>query len=68
MILLEGVIAPGNAPSVGKWLDLEMLLMPGGKERTEEEYRALFAGAGFHVTKFVPTKSPMFVIEAVKAH
>ena len=68
VILLEGVIAPGNAPSVGKWLDLEMLLMPGGKERTEEEYRALFAGAGFHVTKFVPTKSPMSVIEAVKAN
>src|SRR5579859_1708084 len=68
VILLEGVIAPGNAPSVGKWLDLEMLLMPGGKERTEEEYRALFAGAGFRVTKFVPTKSPMFVIEAVKAN
>jgi hypothetical protein len=68
VILLEGVIAPGNAPSVGKWLDLEMLLMPGGKERTEEEYRALFAGAGFRVTKFVPTKSPMSVIEAVKAN
>ena len=68
VILLEAVIAPGNAPSVGKWLDLEMLLLPGGKERTEEEYRELFAGAGFSATKFVPTKSPMFVIEAVKAN
>jgi hypothetical protein len=68
VILVESVIAPGNAPSAGKWLDLEMLLIPGGKERTEEEYRALFAGAGFRVTKFVPTKSPMFVIEAVKAN
>jgi len=67
VILLEGVIAPGNAPSVGKWLDLEMLLMPGGKERTEEEYRALFAGAGFRVTQIVQTKSPLSVIEAVKA-
>jgi hypothetical protein len=68
VILLEGVIAPGNAPSVGKWLDLEMLMFPGGKERSEEEYRALFAGAGFRVTKFVPTKSPQLVIEAVKAN
>ena len=68
VILLETVIAPGNAPNTGKWLDLEMLLIPGGKERTEEEYRALFAGAGFRVTKFVPTKSPMSVIEAVKAN
>ncbi len=68
VILLEVVIAPGNAPNAGKWLDLEMLLIPGGKERTEEEYRALFAGAGFRVTKFVPTKSPMSVIEAVKTN
>jgi hypothetical protein len=57
----------GNAPSVGKWLDLEMLMLPGGKERTEEEYRALFAGAGFRVTRVVQTKSPLCVIEAVKA-
>jgi len=68
VILLEGVIAAGNESSLGKWLDLEMLLMPGGKERTEEEYRELFAGAGFRVTKFVATKSPIFVIEAVKAN
>ncbi len=68
VILLEGVIAPGNEPSLGKWLDLEMLLMPGGKERTEEEYGALFAGAGFKVTRFVETKSPLSVIEAVKAN
>lgn len=68
VILLEGVIAAGNEPSLGKWIDLEMLLLPGGKERTEEEYRALFAGAGFRATQFVKTKSPMFVIEAVKAN
>jgi hypothetical protein len=45
-----------------------MLLLPGGKERTEEEYRALFAGAGFRVTRVVETKSPLCVIEAVKAN
>ena len=66
-ILLESVIVPGNDANLGKWIDLEMLLLPGGRERTEEEYRALFAGAGFRVTRFVPTKSPMSVIEAVKA-
>src|SRR5882724_435983 len=68
VILLEGVIAQGNAPNLGKWIDLEMLMLPGGKERTEEEYRALFAGAGFRVTRFVETKSPLGVIEAVKAN
>jgi hypothetical protein len=64
VILLEGVIPPGNEPGFGKILDLEMLVMPGGKERTEEEYRALFAGAGFDLTRIVPTESPLSVIEA----
>jgi hypothetical protein len=64
VILLEGVIPPGNEPGFGKILDLEMLVIPGGKERTEEEYRALFAGAGFNLTRIVPTHSPLNVIEA----
>jgi len=68
VILLEGVIAPGNAPHLGKWIDLEMLLLPGGRERNEDEFRALFAGAGFQVTRFVETKSPLSVIEAAKAN
>lgn len=68
VILLEGVITPGNEPHFGKWLDLEMLLLPGGRERTEEEFRTLFADAGFRVTRIATTKSPICVIEAVKAN
>jgi hypothetical protein len=64
VILLEGVIPAGNEPGFGKILDLEMLVMPGGKERTEAEYRALFAGAGFELTRVVATESPLNVIEA----
>src|SRR3954454_9513676 len=64
VILIEGVIPPGNEPGFGKILDLEMLVMPGGRERTEEEFRALFAGAGFELTRIVPTQSPLSVIEA----
>jgi hypothetical protein len=41
-----------------------MLVMPGGRERTADEFRALFQRAGFTVTKIVPTKSPLSVIEA----
>ena len=43
-----------------------MLLIPGGKERTEEEYRDLFAEADFELSKIVPTGSEVSVIEAVK--
>jgi hypothetical protein len=64
VILLESVIAPGSEPDFGKIIDLEMLLMPGGRERTELEFRDLFERAGFTLTRIVPTKSPLCVVEA----
>ncbi len=63
LILLESVVAPGNQPDFAKLIDLEMLLMPGGRERTELEFRDLFARAGFELTRITPTKSPLSVIE-----
>jgi hypothetical protein len=57
LVLVEMVIPPGNEPSPGKLLDLEMLVIASGKERTEEEYAELFAGAGWKLTQIVPTKS-----------
>lgn len=64
VILLESVLPAGNAPDLGKIIDLEMLLMPGGKERTADEFEALFTRAGFELTRIVPTQSPLSVIEA----
>ena len=65
VMLLEIVIPPGSAPHLGKVIDLEMLAMPGGKERTEKEYAELFARAGLKLTGVAPTKSPFSVIEAM---
>jgi hypothetical protein len=64
VILLEAVLQPGNQPDLGKLIDLEMLMMPGGRERTEAEFEALFARSGFALTRVVPTESPLSVIEA----
>jgi len=66
VILFESVIADGAAPDLGKFIDIEMLAWPGGKERSAAEFRALFAGAGFELTKIVPTNSPLSVVEAVR--
>src|ERR1700675_3079111 len=66
LLVVEGVISPGNEPSFGKLLDLTMLVIPGGKERTEEEYRKLFDAGGFHLTRIVPTKAEVSVIEGRK--
>ena len=65
VILLDSVLQPANQPDLGKIIDLEMLMMPGGRERTEAEFRALFDRAGFRLTRIVPTQSPLAVIEAV---
>jgi O-methyltransferase len=64
VILLEAVIQPGNQPDLAKLMDLEMLMMPGGRERTADDCRALFARAGLTLTRIVPTESPLCVIEA----
>jgi len=67
VILLESVLAAGNTPDFGKFIDIEMLLFPGGRERTADEFRSLFERSGFHLTKIVSTKSPLSVVEAVRA-
>jgi hypothetical protein len=64
VLLLEAVLQPGNAPDLGKLIDIEMLMIPGGRERSESEFRSLFASAGFELTRVVPTRSPLSVIEA----
>lgn len=65
VLLVEAVIAEGNNQDFGKLLDIEMLVSPGGKERTADEYKELFTRAGLKLTRIVPTKSPYSVIEAV---
>jgi len=66
LLVIESVIPPGNDPFHGKFLDLVMLLIPGGKERTEAEYRTLFERAGFELTRIVPTGSEVSIIEGRK--
>ena len=67
VLVVESVIADGNGQDFGKLLDIEMLVSPGGKERTAAEYEDLFRRAGLRLTRIVPTKSPYSVIEAVAA-
>ena len=64
VVLLEFVVPPGNQPHPSKIIDIEMLFFPGGRERMEQEWRHLFAAAGFRLSRIVPTKSPFSVIEA----
>ncbi len=66
LLIVESIIPPGNERFFGKLLDLIMLALPGGKERTEEEYRKLLQGAGFRLTSITPTASEVSVIEGAR--
>ena len=65
VLLAEIVIPPGDDPHVGKLLDLEMLVMAGGRERGEAEFRELLASAGIRLARIVPTRSATSVIEGI---
>jgi hypothetical protein len=67
VLVVDHVIPPGNGASWGKLLDVNMLVMPGGMERTREEFRALLAGAGLRMKRIIPTACPLAIVEAVAA-
>jgi hypothetical protein len=67
LLVVESVIPAGNEPFFGKLLDVTMLVIPGGQERTEQEYRDLFGKAGFRLARIVPTAAEVSVIEGVPA-
>ena len=65
LLILDSVIKDNSVGDFNTWKDLEMLLMPGGRERTEAEFRELLGKAGFKVTRVIPTPAMVAVIEAV---
>ncbi|WP_254509808.1 acetylserotonin O-methyltransferase [Anatilimnocola floriformis] len=67
VVVVESVVPTGNEPGFVKWLDLTMLTIPEGKERTADEYRELFAGAGLKLNRIVHTAGELDVLEAVPA-
>jgi hypothetical protein len=53
VVALESVVPEGNEPNGAKWLDLLMLVLAGGRERTEGEWQALLDGAGLRPERIV---------------
>ena len=68
VLVCEMVVSDEPGPTPAKLLDIEMLVMTvGGKERTPEEFRELFASSGLRLNRIVATDRPISVIEAVPA-
>ena len=65
LLLVECVIPDSSGPLFSKLLDLQMLVVTGGRERTETQFKELLSAADFRVTRIIQTAAPECVIEAV---
>jgi len=65
LLIMEAIVAPENEFDPTKMLDLQMLVMVGGGERTAAEYESLLQGADFELTKIFPTSFGFKIIEAI---
>ena len=63
LLVLEAVVGPPNTDPLAKFVDLLLLVSAGGRARTEPEWRALFADAGFHLARVHPVGPMSSVIE-----
>jgi predicted transcriptional regulator len=64
VLVVDAVIPPGNDPSWGKLLDVNMLVLTGGSERTREEFSSLLGRAGLRLARILATACPLSVVEA----
>lgn len=65
LLVMERVVAPPNEGAESKISDLNMLVSPGGQERTREEFAALLAAAGFRLERVVEVDALISVIEGL---
>jgi hypothetical protein len=64
LLVIEDLVCGPNQPCVAKQRDVNMLVRTGGRNRTEQEYRAVLARGGFRVVRVLPTTSSRFLIES----
>ena len=67
VLIIETVVPPAPGPHLSKELDIIMMAIPGGMERTQEEYAALASKCGLRLKLMVETKSPYSILEMVAA-
>lgn len=65
LLLLETVVPANDSMDFSKILDLNMLAMSTGRERTKDEFCSLLEAAGFKLTRILPTMAPQSLIEAL---
>ena len=64
LLVAERIVPSDAGPSEAKLFDIDMLVVVGGRERTEAEYRRLLESSGFAVMRLHATQSPISILEA----
>jgi SAM-dependent methyltransferase len=67
ILVCETLISDGPESIPAKVFDIEMLLGPGGRERSEQEFAALFASTGMKLNRVIETSTPLRLLEVVVA-
>lgn len=67
LIVVDCVVPETNEPHFSKFIDMNMLVMTGGKERTEKEFQELLSAAGFRLLRVIHTGMPTSIVEAEPA-
>ncbi len=66
LLIVEMVVPADNRPSAVQPMDLNMLVMLGGRERTADEFQKVLGAAGFQLEQVIPTHSPFSVLTATR--
>jgi hypothetical protein len=64
VLVVETILGRPGFEAEAAFSDINMLVMPGGRERTEQQYATLFDAAGLRLDGVAPTPSRMSVIRA----
>jgi hypothetical protein len=64
LMVVESVITDTPDFDLGKWMDMNMMMMSTGRERTAAEFGDLLAQSGFELEQIVPTPSPLSIVDA----
>lgn len=67
LLVVEQVIVPHEPSIAAKLMDLEMMVLLGGREREEPEFRKMFADSGWRLLRVIPTNSAMYIMEGEPA-
>jgi SAM-dependent methyltransferase len=68
VLLAETLVPPGDEPDGIKNIDVVMLVVTGGLERTEAQYASLFGAAGLRLERVIQTRGPISILEGSPAY